>query len=225
MGGTVVGFSDRVISGRGELGLARMSWAVGGSTTPTTGSGQALRKTSGRLTTNGGGGGLEPLNWLGCQGWFGCGRAEHGAGSRPRTPGWRRGRKTGGSQTRPYAGLDEGGGGWFDTARRRRRTGSPRTVSWESRPEDGRVADAAPTLDRDGNEDGGRREGEIPRGTVGMTARWFDTGPFGKLRAGSAKDPGPAHHERGNWLVFARMSGLMAWRAEALARGWDAGIS
>ena len=65
-----------------------------------------------------------------------------------------------GHRLRPYAGSDEEGGGWFDTARRKTKTadaGSPRT-------------------------------GELDRG-------------------------------------FARMGGLTAWRAEAWARGWDAGFS
>ena len=37
----------------------------------------------------GGGGGLETLNWLSCQGWLGRAEDDHGAGSRPRTPGRR----------------------------------------------------------------------------------------------------------------------------------------
>ena len=38
----------------------------------------------------------------GCQGWPWCAELLGGAGSRPRTPGWRRGMKTGGLGTCAY---------------------------------------------------------------------------------------------------------------------------
>ena len=107
------------------------------------------RKTGGSETAALGGigmGRLGAFSLAGCQGWLGSVGVEHGAGSRPGTPGWRRKRKTGGSETAPLrkirTGWRDGGGccirgcgstrasgglrpGRFD----RLRTGSPRTVS------------------------------------------------------------------------------------------------
>ena len=89
--------------------------------------------------------------------------------------------------------------GWFDTVLRGLRTGSPRTVSRVAST--GRRAGhrLAPTLDRMRRAEGGSTR--------------------------HAEDGGPAHHERGRGRGFARMGGLTAWRAEAWARGWDAGFS
>ena len=131
---------------RGSLGVLGLNMVLGSRPgTP----GWRGRKTGGSGMVALGGIGMGRLGAFslgGCQGWLGSVGVEHGAGSRPGTPGWRRKRKTGGSETAPLrkirTGWRDGGGccirgcgstrasgglrpGRFD----RLRTGSPRTVS------------------------------------------------------------------------------------------------
>ena len=180
---------------RGGLGAVRLLGAAGSRPgTP----GWWGRKTGGSGTAALGGigmGRLGAFSLAGCQGWLGSVGVEHGAGSRPGTPGWRRKRKTGGSETAPLRkirpGWRDGGGccirgcgsarasgglrpGRFD----RLRTGSPRTVS-----------------------------------RVALTGRGrFETGPYARLRrnggiggvwsAGGGGLPGMAWVRSGCWVAL-----------------------
>ena len=139
-----------------------MIWAACGSTRPSerlragsprTGEGKERVE---RRAVRGGRGGLEPFDWLGCQGWLGSGWIEHGAGSRPRTPGCRR-RKTGGAQTRPYAGWGRRVGGRVVGA------------AGGSLPGRGRLQTGPYVrLGRRDGGGGGRRAGQIPRPQEGL---------------------------------------------------------
>ena len=175
------------------------------------------RKTGGSETAALGGigmGRLGAFSLAGCQGWLGSVGVEHGAGSRPGTPGWRRKRKTGGSETAPLrkirTGWRDGGGccirgcgstrasgglrpGRFD----RLRTGSPRTVSRVASTGRGRF-ETGPYARSGWN---GGIGGVWSAGGGGLPGMWFDRltrdagcgrvvgwcwvpAPFGRLRAG-----------------------------------------
>ena len=240
----VVGHFDCVDSVRGELGRGR-GWRV--LAMPAMQAVHALPALQARLVGLWFDSGLPPFGWLGAGSWTDYrAAASKSSGQAHHQQGWpgdadaRAARKGGlllawsgswgwqppSSQPSPSRekeknGALEGGcrirAGWFDTVLRGLRTGSPRTVSRVAST--GRRAGHRParTKDGDGDEDGGRREGEIPRGTVGMTVGWFDT----TLR----KTTGRLTTNGGTDWAFARMDGLTAWRAEAWARGWDAGFS
>ena len=64
----------------------------------------------------------------------------------------------------------------------------------------------------------------LGEGRDGGTASQEADGRVGVVRHGPPTDSGPAHHERRKGPGFDRMGGLTAWRTEARARGWDAGI-
>ena len=70
--------------------LRRNAWGVRGSG----------RFETGPYARAGGGGARGRRSGTGVAG---CAGSEHGAGSRPRTPGWRRGRRRAGLRRRPYA--------------------------------------------------------------------------------------------------------------------------
>ena len=121
----------------------------------------------------------------------GCAGSDHGTGSRPRTPGWRRegGRGQGG---RPYAGGPRTAGGqgcvqpvgaMCSVLGRMCSVFAPMCSLWRMRcsVEEGERAEGR-GVRRDAEEGEGAKTG---------------FGSIGRLREGSPRDSGPGHHERG----------------------------